>query len=120
MNKLIVWSRVLLDKLRIPPLVQKLPNSMQAAVHCSAHSSLTLIPILNQVNAVDALPHYFSTTHFNVILQYTPRSSSSTNRVIKQTIKNKVQQCHFHPSRGNYEQSGELTVSHTMHHISLT
>ena len=97
MNELIVWSTLLLEKLRIPPLVQKLPNCMQAAVHCSAYNSLTLIPILNQVNAVDALPHYYSTTHFNVILKYTPRSSSGTNRVIKQTIKNKVHSVTFTP-----------------------
>jgi hypothetical protein len=90
---------------------------MEAAVHCQAYNSLTLVPVLNQRNAVYALPQYFSTTHFNVILQYMPRSSSGTNRVIKQTIKNKVQQCHFHPRRDIYEQSAQLTTSHTVHHI---
>ena len=48
-----------------------------------------------------------------------PRSSSGSNRVIKHTIKNKVQQCHIHPSKGIYGQSGELTTSPTMHHTSL-
>lgn len=93
---------------------------MEAAVHCHAYNSLNLIPILNQINAVYALPHYFSSTPFNAIQQYMASSSSGTNRVIKQTVKNKAQQCHFHPSRGIYEQSGELTASHSMHHTSLT
>lgn len=79
---------------------------MEAAVHCQAYNSLTFVPSLNKINAVYALLHYFSTTHFNVILQYMPRSSSGTNRVIKQTIKNKKQQCLSHPSRDIDEQSG--------------
>jgi hypothetical protein len=87
-----VWSRVLLDKLTVPQLVQKLPRCMQAAVHYLIHNSLTLVTILNQINTVHALPPYFSTIHLNVILQYMPRSSSGTNNVIKQTFINKVQQ----------------------------
>jgi len=93
---------------------------VEAAVYWHAYNSLTLVLILNQINAVCSLPHGFSTTHFNVTLQYMPRSSSGTNRIIKQTTKNKVEQCHFHHSKCIYEQSGALTTTHTMHHISLT
>lgn len=63
---------------------------MEAAVHYHVHNTLTLVPILYQINAVYALPINFSTTHFNVILQYMSRSSSRTNRVIKQNRPSKI------------------------------
>jgi len=42
---------------------------------CQFHSSLPLVPLLNEINPVPTLPTYFFKIHFNIILPSMPMSS---------------------------------------------
>ena len=48
-------------------------------VHYSAHNSLSLLPILHEINLVHALLSYFFETRFNIILQTTTRSTKGSS-----------------------------------------
>jgi hypothetical protein len=44
-------------------------------VHCHAHNSPPLVPILNQINPFCNLPSYFFKIYINIILPYALRCS---------------------------------------------
>ena len=45
--------------------------------HYHDHKSISLVPVLSQMNSVHALPSYFLKTHFNIMLPSTTRFSNN-------------------------------------------
>jgi len=50
-------------------------------IHTSYHKSISLDPVLSQMNPVHAVPSYFFKTHFNIMLPSTPRFYQQVSRL---------------------------------------
>jgi hypothetical protein len=75
-NKLITWSRVLLEDLILHSAGQEIPHPLwKPKVHYRVHMSPPQIPIMCHMNPIHTPKPNFRRIHFNIIRPSTPRSS---------------------------------------------
>jgi hypothetical protein len=66
-NKLIPWSRFLLETITVTQLVKKFPAFYGNLIPCRIHNSSPLIPILSQMHPVHTFQSHFPKIQPNIL-----------------------------------------------------